>query len=282
MRKNVNDAVWFSRTIGDWIVSYLPAQKVCSEKTIESYEFAMALYLHFLEEEKQVKKMDLIPNTFCKENIETWLCWLSSKRCCCADTCNNRLSSIRSFLKFVSRQKPSLGYLYTEAMQIPFRKTTKRTVTGISKEAMATLLSTPNQNTRTGRRDLAIFCLMYDTATRIDEILSLQVRNVNLQGKRPSITVMGKGEKLRTLPLMPRTTRHLHRYLEEFHGNNPGPNSFLFFSRNTGLNGKLSQNAVNKQLKKYAMEAHQCCKDVPLDLHSHQLSYPNLLSFLTF
>jgi len=35
----------------------------------------------------------------------------------------------------------------------------------------------------------------------------------------------------------------------------------------------MSQNAVNKQLRKHAQTAHTTCDEVPTDLHAHQLRH---------
>jgi site-specific recombinase XerD len=53
----------------------------------------------------------------------------------------------------------------------------------------------------------------------------------------------------------------------------PDNNAYVFFSRNTGIYGKMSQTAVNKRLRYHAAIAHLSCKDVPLDIHAHQLRH---------
>ena len=82
-----------------------------------------------------------------------------------------------------------------------------------------------------------------------------------------------KGSKIRTLYLLPKAVAHLKKYLKEFHGDTPNPEAYVFYSRNTGSHGKMSQTAVNKQLKKHARAAHEMCDEVPLDLHAHQLRH---------
>jgi len=66
---------------------------------------------------------------------------------------------------------------------------------------------------------------------------------------------------------------HLKKYLKEFHGETPIPKAYVFYSRNFGPHGKMSQTAVNKQLKKHARTAHQICDEVPLNIHAHQLRH---------
>jgi len=273
MSRPKDETVQISRLIGDWVNNYLPTMKARSEKTIEGYENAISLYLMFLETEKIVQELKIVPDSFCHKNIEKWLIWVRDVRNCCPATCNNRLAAIRAFLKYVARETPKLAYLYQESMLIPQRKTYKTPIRGLTKKAMAAVLSIPSQNTRTGRRDLTLFSIMYDTAVRIDEVLSLHIEDLHLDIARPSLTVIGKGAKLRTISLMPKTVQHLRRYIRDFHGINPSPGSIVFYSRNTGPSGKMSQSGVNKQLKGYALIAHGSCPEVPLTLHAHQIRH---------
>ena len=125
-------------------------------------------------------------------NIEQWIDWLMDTRDCTSDTANNRLSSLRAFLKYLGSRDPSYLYLYQEA-----------------------LLKAPDISTKTGRRDLALMILLYSTAARIDGILDMKVGQLHLAGKK----------------------------------------TYLFYSRNTGIYGKMSQPAVDKFLKKYARKS---------------------------
>ncbi len=273
MNGNADHTAVISRLIGDWINQFLPTMKARSPKTTEAYANALSLFLDFLQSEKIVVGLKIVPESFCRENIERWLVWLADVRSCCPATCNNRMAAIRAFLKYVAIKNRSLAYLYQESRLIPQRKTFPKPIEGVTKKAMAAILSIPSQKTKTGRRDLALFSTMYDTAIRIDEILSLRVKNLQLGTSPPTITVIGKGNKLRTLVLMPKTVRHLQRYIQEFHGINPYPDSFVFFSRNIGASGMMSQVAVNKQLKAYATKAHENCSEVPLAMHAHRIRH---------
>ena len=56
---------------------------------------------------------------------------------------------------------------------------------------------------------------------------------------------------------------------ECFHGVQPKPDDYLFYSPCHGIKGKLTQPAISKRLRIYAKIAHDTCDEVPLDLHSH-------------
>lgn len=115
--------------------------------------------------------------------------------------------------------------------------------------------------------------VLYATAARIDEILSIRVNDLHLDAEKPYVVIIGKGGKVRTLYLLPKAVGHIRLYMKVFHGTNPSDDTYLFFSRNKGVNEKFSQSAIRKMIKKYAVACHAKCEDVPLDLHAHQFRH---------
>lgn len=224
MKKATNEAISISRYISNFLHGYAPVYMTGSENTLRSYETALTLYLEFLENSKSVSVETLNWRCFRKEYIEEWLVWLESKRNCKPESCNVRLGSFRSFLKYVGSKDASLVNIYQEATTIKIRNAPLRKVEGLSKDAVKTLLEMPDQSTSTGRRDLAFMILIYATATRVSEILSLKVRQLHLDGNKPYITVVGKRGKIRTAYILPKAVVHLKHYLKEFHGENPDSN----------------------------------------------------------
>lgn len=271
--KSNNKSRIITNLINSWVNEYLDGSGIVSDKTLKNYKITLILFISFLESEKAIDATSICPNNFNSQILEEWIRWLIEVRNCLPSTCNVRLSAIRTFLKYVARKDISLSYLYQEAINVPFRKVQKTKVKGISKEAMKVLLRVPNQNTKTGRMYLTLFALMYNTGVRLDEILSLQMKNLKLNIKIPQITVVGKGNKIRTIGILPRTVLLLEKYSREFHRGVIGPEDYVFYSRNLGRKGKLSQTAINKQLKKYAKLGHDLCSEIPLNFHCHQIRH---------
>jgi site-specific recombinase XerD len=273
MKKPTSEAIVLARYISGFLNEYAPSQKTDSEHTLKSYRYSLLLYITFLESAKSITTESFCAKYFERKLIEEWLTWLKDIRKCSPETCNNRLASIRTFLKYLGSRDVRYLYIYQEASEISRRKTQKKKVSGMSREAVKTLMDAPNPKTHTGQRDLVFMVLLYATATRIDELLSLKNDQLHLEKERPYITIIGKGNKIRTLYLLPKAVSHLKRYLQEFHSANPEPEAYVFYSRNVGIHGKMSQPAIAKMLKKYATIAHESCPDVPLDLHAHQFRH---------
>ncbi len=273
MKKAMNESVIIARHINAFLNNYVPSQKSHSSHTLKSYQYALTLYIGFLETEKGISAESLCGKCFSRIMIEEWLQWLMEVRGCSPETCNNRLASLRTFLKFIGSREILQLYLYEDATRIPRKKEVRKRVKGMSKRAVQVLLSTPDLSKKTGRRDLSLMIIIYSTAARLDEVLSLKAKQLHLDAEKPNATIIGKGSKVRTLYLLPKAVAHLKKYLKEFHSDTPDPEAYIFYSRNTGPHGKMSQTAVNKRLKKHARAAHEICNEVPRDIHAHQLRH---------
>jgi len=280
MKKATNESVIIACHINAFLNEYVPSQKSRSSHTLKSYQYALSLYIGFLETKKGISAERLCGACFSRSIIEEWLQWLMELRGCSPETCNNRLASLRAFLKYLGSREILLLYLSEDATRIPRKKEIHKKIKGMSKKAVQVLLSVPDLSTKAGRRDLALMIIIYSTAARIDEILSLKTKQLHLDAEKPNAIIIGKGSKIRTLYLLPKAVAHLKKYLKEIHGDTPNPEAYVFYSRNTGVYGKLSQTAVNKQLKKHARAAHELCKEVPPDLHAHQLRHAKAAHWL--
>ena len=271
--KASNESIVIARYISKFLNEYVPSQKSRSNHTLKSYSDALSLYIGFLETEKGVNSSNLRANCFSVPNIEDWLIWLMEHRSCSPETCNIRLASLRTFLKYLAGRDISYLHISQSASRIERKKGYVKKVRGMSKKAVQALLEAPVSSTKTGCRDIALMIVMYSTAARIDEVLSMKIEHLHLDADKPNVTIIGKGSKIRTMYLLPKAAAHLRKYIEDFHGEPPKPLSYIFYSRNLGTNGKMSQNAVNKQLRKHAQAAHIVCDEVPLDIHAHQLRH---------
>jgi len=273
MKQSNEEAYKIAYYIHNWLNEYVPSLKSSSPHTVKSYSDTLSLFINFLESDKKIAPAVLCSKCFSRNFIEEWILWLKNKRSNSPETCNNRLASMRAFLMYLGDRDVSFLYLSQEASLIPRQKVLKRKITGMSKKAVKALMSIPDTSTRTGRRDLVLLIVMYSTAARIDEILSMKIKHLHLETDKPNVIVIGKGSKIRTLYLLPKAVAHLKKYLKEFHSERPNPESYIFYSRNTGVAGKMSPEAVNKQLKKYAVSAYAFCDEVPVNLHAHQFRH---------
>ena len=184
-----------------------------------------------------------------------------------------KVVSLTCLLEICSGQRYDLYGLFLQAENIPNEKTPKRKVIGLSKKAVKAILSIPNQRTATGFRDFTLMLLLYSTAIRVNELLTLKISNIVMDCTKPHMIVIGKGRKKRPLPLLSQPVQCLKRYLKKYHPKYNDMDALIFYSKSKGVYAPMSAENVNKMLKKYALIAHETCEDVPLNLHAHQFRH---------
>jgi len=82
-----------------------------------------------------------------------------------------------------------------------------------TEEEITKLLAQPNVVTKCGIRDRALLETAYATGARREELARLTIHNVDLDNER--LTVLGKGNKERVLPLGKQATQWLGRYIAQ-------------------------------------------------------------------
>ena len=274
------DAIELSGYISAFVEDYAPKHLTESPNTLRSYESALTLYIGFLEEKCGITSKNFSKDCFDQQHIEEWLDWLVNERNCSINTRNNRLSALRTFTEFLSSRSIKYLDVKTASKAVPYKTTKKNKVEGLTREAVKALLAEPNPKSHYGLRDLTLMTVLYGTAARIGELLSITIGDLQINQPKPYVTIIGKGGSPRTLYLLPRAVDYIKLYIEEFHGSEPDGGSVLFFSPIKGRDVSLSQQAVSDMLHKYAARAHEKCDDVPLSLHAHQLRHAKATHWL--
>lgn len=244
-----------------------------SANTVKAYTDTMSVFLQFLEEKKSVTKSSFCAsNDFSISNISEWLNWMNLERECRSESCNARLASLRSFLKYLGQMDAKYRNLYMESMDITRLKEAKRKVCGMTQTAVHAIVAEIDTTIPIGIRDNVFLSLMYGTATRIGEILGLRLDDLHFEANKPYIHVKGKGNKDRTIALYPRLVKNLKTYIGIFH-TDKSQSHYLFYSRTKGREHMMSQEGISKRIKAYAALAKLKCVDVPDNIHAHQFRH---------
>ena len=256
--------------IHDWINIYVPRMRCCSAHTERAYRTSLSLYAQYLEEEKGVTPYTLSVECFSQETLNGWIVWLLNCRKIKATSCNGRLAAIKSLLKYMGGRDAAFSHLYQNAKEhVRKLREAKEKVHGMSHAAVKAILSMPDTKTKIGLRDLVLMMMCYGLAGRVDEILSLTVRDVHNDSKNPYAVLHGKGGKIRAIYMQESLVKWLKHYMTVFHGPTPNNDDYLFYSTCHGMRKKLTQPAVSKRMKMYAGKAREVCNDVPANMHAH-------------
>jgi site-specific recombinase XerD len=142
----------------------------------------------------------------------------------------------------------------------------------LTQEQLKLLFSMPDMAARLGRRDRFFMILAYEAGARIQEMLDLQLDCVIRRDTGIRLKIYGKGNKVRYVPLLGATVKHLDAYLAEFHKGSSS-DSFLFYTTHNRLKTQMKPGTVDYFLKKYGGLAHKTNSDFPEGLHAHMLRH---------
>lgn len=126
-------------------------------------------------------------------------------------TIARKVAAVKSFFGFLAAE----GLVQadpTEQLKSP--QVGKSLPRPLTPEEVDDLLEQPaRKNTLEARRDKAMLELLYATGMRVTELVSLDLSHVSLESDPVTIRCVGKGDRERTLPLLPRPTDELKHYI---------------------------------------------------------------------
>ena len=265
--KNNQLGLFFSQT-WDFLNEYLPKQADHSPATVESYRDSLSLFRRFLTDD-QHKSLAAFKFSDCTKDCIYSFREHLQQRGNKSSTVNVRVTAIRTYLNYAADRDISVQSVVLAISRIKPLKETQKDKKVLSEEALAAILSAPPQ-TKMGLRDRAILVTMYDSAVRLNELLSIKLGDMALDGEYPYVFINGKGNKERLVQLTEKSVAHLKEYIRVCHTNS-SRDTFLFSTTIKGKNDKMSSGNVQRLLKKYADIARATCCDMPESVHPHML-----------
>ncbi len=268
----------FSRYLTDYLTRYLSHERGSSPNTITAYRDTFVLFINFMERIRKIKTEKLYLKSITKESVVAFLDWLQSERKCSDTTRNLRLATLHSFFRYVQYQNPDNLYEYQNIMSIKLKKTRQSAMNYLTTEGIKLLLEQPDLSSGKGRRDLALLSLLYDTGSRVQELIDLTPSAIRLD-KPYTIKVTGKGNKSRIVPLLEQQVKILKNYLNEHYLLTPRLRLHpLFFN---SRKEKLTRPGVTHILLKYAKKARvKNPRLIPDKLSCHSLRHSKAMHLL--
>jgi len=160
-----------------------------------------------------------------------------------------KLSCIKGFFRFLMERN---HICVNPAEQIDAPKIQRNLPNYLDLEEVERLLAAPSVSPLEGRRDHAMFELLYATGLRVSELVGLEMSRLDLE--MGCVTVMGKGSKERVVPLGIPASKAVQDYMDTVRSRLLGPmrSEALFVTRR----GKpMTRQAFWKIIKKAALAA---------------------------
>jgi integrase/recombinase XerD len=203
------------RSLVRFFEDYLPTQRGLSMHTIRSYRDALLLFLKFAARDAQKGVEHLQISDMDSERVKRFLMFLETERHNGIATRNARLAAMHAFARFLVTERPeSLGRLQ-QVLAIQFKRGARTApIEYLETDEVDVLLRSIDRSRSDGRRDYALFALMFNTGARVQEVLNLRRRDLRLDPPC-QVRLQGKGNKVRLCPIWPATARVVCDYIEK-------------------------------------------------------------------
>lgn len=186
--------------------TYLTSERNVSEHTRMAYIKDMEEYAEFLQKNNFIDNIDGILNV-AADTVRAYLGYLFRRKVKKV-TVNRKISSLRSFYKFLIRSGKTKN---NPAGMIQSSKTEKYMPNFLSVDEMFELLQAWNDTSTAGLRNRAMLELFYSSGLRLGELAGLNVMDLDFD--QALVKVRGKGRKERIVPVGAPARQALQEYL---------------------------------------------------------------------
>lgn len=210
------------------------------KSTIPDYKDDFKMFLKYFPNIKTVDDLndELIDNFIYEQSLND----LKSS------TISRRISTIKNFFLFLENEKIATNLV----KEVILPKKEKHIPTFLSIDEIKNLLSVFDETKQTEYRDKTMVLVMYSAGLRVSELINLEKRSINFEEKL--ITLKGKGNKERFVPLNYIALEYLNNYLSQNKNNKVFSKSkYLFINKKDGK--PLTRQYFFVELNKYAKRA---------------------------
>lgn len=201
-------------TVRDYFADHLPRLRGSSPHTILSYRDSIVLLLRFIAGQSKKPVADLDLPGLDPSSILAFLSHLEDQRNNGVATRNVRLAAIHAFFRFVAFRNPEHLDLAQRVIAVPFKRAPNRAIDYLEYEEVDSILKAIDRTTTQGVRDYALMATMFNTGGRVQEIVDLRVRDLQLI-KPFQVRLFGKGKKERYCPIWPETAAVLRTFCKQ-------------------------------------------------------------------
>lgn len=239
-------------------LNYLETIKGKSINTIHEYKKDLTIFFRFLAIYKGLitdpnLEFDEIPinnihDDFIKSitlmDLYAFLSFVEKNRNNQTKTRARKVASLKSFFKFLQTKAKIIKENPTLELEIP--KTRKSLPIHLSLDESMQLLKNMNKDNKNYCRDYCIITLFLNTGMRLSELCNVEINKI----KNDTLTILGKGDKERTVYLNDACLKAIKNYLNVRDDSRVSFNEkkYLFIS---GKNRKINQRTVEMLVKKH-------------------------------
>ena len=236
-----------------------------SPNTIKEYNYDLAMFLKFImlhfnlassKDFKDINISNLSLDVIKKielNDIHAFLAYLTTTYHSKAATRARKVSSIRVFFNYLSQKANLIDKNPAQNLETP--KIEKRMPKYLTLDDSKKLLSVTSDEERNKERDYAIITLFLNCGLRLSELIGININDISFDDAK--MTVIGKGNKERTIYLNKACLQAINSYLEVRPkiGIKPSSIKALFLSeRKERISKRTVQYVVDKELRRAGLD----------------------------
>lgn len=244
-----------------------------SPNSIKEYNYDLAMFFKFIKmhfkltdkkDFKEIEINDLTIDTVNKikiDDIHSFLGYLTSEYHSKAATRARKISTIRIFFKYLSQEASDEYRIdHNPALTLKTPKKDKRLPKYLSLDDSKKLLEiSENEDNPNYARDFAITTLFLNCGMRLSELVGINLTDIDLNDCK--LTVIGKGNKERTIYLNKACLKAISEYLEVRpkqgvqKDSKHSENALFLSSRKTRISNRTVQYIINQELKRAGLDS---------------------------
>lgn len=220
----MNNHALLGRWLRRFLTEYITSERNLAINTQKSYRDTFTLLLPFVGRCARKSADRLLIFDITAQRALSFLDYVEFERGCSIQTRNHRLTALRSFAKYVASREPTCVEWSSEIRSIGAKKTVSQPLSWLTKQEMEALFQVPDTESARGRIEHCVLLFLYNTGARVSEAAKLRVGDLGLDqknGRHSSVTLHGKGSKVRQCPLWPRTTEALSELVRDKQPSDP-------------------------------------------------------------
>lgn len=237
-------------------LEYLDIEKGLSNKSQETYAHLLKRFSSWLEKSNL---QNLKPHQLTPQHIWKYRVFLSrhinknTKEPLKKSTQNHFLIALRNLLNFFAHR--DILSLPAEKVKLA-KEPDKKSVKFLTLEQIETLLLSPNIKTVAGLRDRTILETLFSTGMRVAELTKLNRNQIKItpSTKDLEISIVGKGNRPRTVYFSERSLKWLKKYLK-IRSRDKDEALFIRYKGPKRAPLRLTPRSIENIVKKYAVSA---------------------------
>ena len=228
----------FSKLLQSFLTEYIVNECNYSNNTKASYSTTFYLLTIFLNDIHHIKPNKIEIESINKDLIIQFLNYIENERDASVQTRNQRLASIKSFYKYVQLKEPDLFDTCSQIISIKNKKVPKKIISYFTEDEKKIMINYLNKR---NLKYLTLICVLYETGSRISELINIKLNDLNLSDNA-SITLYGKGNKSRIVPISQELVKLINKYFKDIYINYG--DDYIFYSNQKKKYNRKSINYI--------------------------------------